>query len=114
MALAPYSIPKQPQASELYSCKHENVSVYRPAHLSIMITSDTHTEGRENMSRSITVKIKSVYGEEKVYPVCADAQTFADLAGTRTLTIGTIEQIKRLGYKVELVTQSNLASILGA
>ena len=75
---------------------------------------DTHTEGRENMSRSITVKIKSVYGEEKVYPVCADAQTFADLAGTRTLTIGTIEQIKRLGYKVELVTQSNLASILGA
>ena len=42
-----------------------------------------------------------------------DAQTFADLAGTRTLTIGTIEHIKRLGYKVELVTQSKLASILG-
>lgn len=65
------------------------------------------------MSRSITVKIKSVYGEEKIYPVCTDAQTFADLAGTRTLTISTIEHIKRLGYKVELVTQSKLASILG-
>ena len=66
------------------------------------------------MSRKITVKIKSVYGEEKVYPVCPDAKTFANLAGTRTLTLGTIEQIKRLGYKVELVTQSKLASMLGA
>ena len=66
------------------------------------------------MNRTITVKIKSVYGEEKVYPVCVDAQTFADLAGTRTLTIGTIEHIKRLGYKVELVTQSKLANMLGA
>ena len=66
------------------------------------------------MSRKITVKIKSVYGEEKVYPVCPDAQAFANLAGTRTLTLGTIEQIKRLGYKVELVTQSKLASMLGA
>ena len=66
------------------------------------------------MSKSITVKIKSVYGEEKVYPVWADAQTFAVLAGTRTLTIGTIEKIKRLGYSVELVTQSKLANILGA
>jgi hypothetical protein len=65
------------------------------------------------MSRSITVKIKAVYGEEKIYPVCTDAQTFAALAGTRTLTIGTIEHIKRLGYKVELVTQSKLAGILG-
>lgn len=36
MALAAYSIPKHTQASDLYSCEHENVSVYRFAHMSIM------------------------------------------------------------------------------
>lgn len=34
--IAHTSTHKQPHASELYSCKHENVSVYRPAHILIM------------------------------------------------------------------------------
>ena len=54
MALAPYSIPQQPQASELYTCKHENVSVYRPEHMSIMDHirhTHRHTKGSTDMSR---------------------------------------------------------------
>ena len=53
----------------------------------------------------ITVKRKSVYGEEKIYPVCEAAQTFASIAGTKTLTTETISRIKKLGYRVALEQQ---------
>lgn len=55
MALAAYSTHKQPQASELYSCKHENVSVYRPEHMSIM-DHIRHTQGLKNMSNDYTIE----------------------------------------------------------
>ena len=50
----------------------------------------------------ITVEIKSVYGTDKVYPVCKDAYRFACIAGTTTLTDYTISVIKRLGYSVKV------------
>lgn len=51
----------------------------------------------------ITVKITKNYGTEAIYPVCEAAQTFARLAGTRTLTRSTIALIKRLGYTVSVL-----------
>ena len=53
----------------------------------------------------ITVKRKSVYGEEKIYPACEAAETFASIAGTKTLTPETIARIKKLGYTVALEQQ---------
>ena len=53
----------------------------------------------------ITVTIKSVYGEEKIYPTCAKAQAFADIAGTKTLTPQTLKLVKSLGYRIN-VTQA--------
>ena len=50
----------------------------------------------------ITVEIKSVYGTDKVYPVCKNAYRFACIAGTTTLTDYTIGGIKRLGYRVKV------------
>ena len=49
---------------------------------------------------SITVKIKNVYGEDKVYPVSERAKMFANIAGTKTLTDYTIAKIKELGYTI--------------
>jgi hypothetical protein len=40
-------------------------------------------------------EIKKVYGEEKVYPVCEDAKTFAQIAGTKTLTLETAKIFKQ-------------------
>ena len=57
------------------------------------------------MKKSILVEIKQVYGEEKIYPVCLDSQTFAKIAGTKTLTRSTIAYIKEMGYTVEVQTQ---------
>jgi len=49
---------------------------------------------------NIVVEIKSNYGTEAIYPVCDKAKEFAAIAGTRTLTRGTIERIKTLGFEV--------------
>jgi hypothetical protein len=48
----------------------------------------------------ITIEIKDVYGQPKVYPVCETAQIFADIAGTKTLLPPDIQRIQALGYKI--------------
>ena len=56
--------------------------------------------------QSITVKIKNVYGEDKVYPVSDEAILFACIAGTTTLTSSTINMIKQLGYSIWVEQQT--------
>lgn len=52
---------------------------------------------------TIQVKVKNVYGNETIYPVCATAQAFAELARQKTLTTREINLIKRMGYTIEVV-----------
>ena len=54
------------------------------------------------MKPEITVTIKTVYGSDLVYPACPKAQTFAALAGTKTLKPHTLRLIKELGYLVSV------------
>ena len=54
------------------------------------------------LSMEISVKIKSVYGIDKVYPVCDKAIAFAEIAGTTTLTDDTVRSIKYLGYRIKV------------
>ena len=56
--------------------------------------------------QSITVKIRNVYGEDKVYPVSDEARLFASIAGTTTLTNSTINMIKQLGYSIWVEQQT--------
>lgn len=51
----------------------------------------------------IQINIRNVYGNEQAYPVCDAAKVFADIAGSKTLTPGTLRNIQRLGYEVEIV-----------
>ena len=50
------------------------------------------------MNKILTVEIKNVYGEERIYPICEGAKTFARLCKTTTLTSHAIHTIKELGY----------------
>ena len=50
----------------------------------------------------IYVRIKNVYGTEKVYPDCPVSVKFAEIAGTKTLSENTIRSILDMGYKIEV------------
>lgn len=50
--------------------------------------------------KEIVVRIKNVYGVEKVYPVSPNAKLFSDIAGTTTLRPSDLKTIQMLGYKV--------------
>jgi len=50
----------------------------------------------------IKVRVRNVYGNKTVYPVCDKAQIFAQLAGHSTLTRATLDGIRRLGYLIEV------------
>jgi len=52
----------------------------------------------------IFVEIKNTYGNELVYPVCENAKAFARIAGTKTLSQKTLNEIKHLGYELALPT----------
>jgi hypothetical protein len=52
--------------------------------------------------KMITVEIKSVFGNEKIYPVSVEAHTFAKLIRQKTFTEQDIAIIKDLGYEVQV------------
>lgn len=54
----------------------------------------------------ILVEIKTVYGNEMIYPVCEQAIKFAKLTGKKTLSRSDIATIKDLGFEVEVKSQS--------
>ena len=51
---------------------------------------------------SITVSIQTIYGVERIYPVCERAQHFAAIAGTKTLTREALQHVKTLGFSIEV------------
>jgi hypothetical protein len=53
------------------------------------------------MTNVIEVEVKDVYGVTKYYPICEKAQLFADIAGTKTLTVQAIKKIEALGYSIK-------------
>jgi hypothetical protein len=53
------------------------------------------------MTNVIEVEVKDVYGVTKYYPICEKAQLFADIAGTKTLTVQVIKKIEALGFSIK-------------
>jgi hypothetical protein len=53
------------------------------------------------MTNTVEVEVKEVYGTWKYYPLCEKAQLFADIAGTKTLTIQVIKKIEALGFSIK-------------
>ena len=48
----------------------------------------------------VIVKLREVYGVERIYPVNDNAQRFADLAGKKTLHRTDLSTIRALGFQV--------------
>lgn len=51
-------------------------------------------------TKSITVQVRNVYGNETIYPACKDAATFAQMLGQKSLTRADLNMIKALGYTI--------------
>lgn len=58
-------------------------------------------------AQAIQVEVKSVYGQSKVYPLCAQAKLFAELAGTTTLTARSLRLVEKLGYEIVSVADAD-------
>lgn len=54
------------------------------------------------MEKILLVEIKTVYGNETIYPANDTAQVFADLIGTKTLSRLKLGLIQALGYTVQV------------
>jgi hypothetical protein len=52
----------------------------------------------------IHVIIKSIYGQDKVYPHCDSSKTFCHMLGQATLTDENIKYIKELGYTINVTS----------
>ncbi len=52
--------------------------------------------------KTLIVKKKNVWGNERIYPVCNKAILFSCIAASKTLCPITIANIKKLGYKFEI------------
>lgn len=67
-----------------------------------------------NLSRQnrlvVKVEVRSVYGADKIYPANFEAERFAAIAGTKTLSQSDLDNIKRLGIQVEEVAIKKLAA----
>ena len=58
------------------------------------------------MSLKAFVKIQNVYGVERIYPVNETAKKITSLTRKKTLDRDEIEVIKKLGYQVEVITET--------
>ena len=59
------------------------------------------------MDTLITVSIRNVYGEQRIYPLNALATKLARLAGTKTLTRSTLEIARAMGFNIQLEPDIN-------
>lgn len=55
------------------------------------------------MKIKIQVLVRSVYGNELVYPLCEQGKEFAKMVGRKTLTARDLASIRKLGFEVEVV-----------
>ena len=53
------------------------------------------------MNNKLIVQIKNIYGVNRIYPVCEKSKSFSRIAGLKTLQQPVIDEIKKLGYKIE-------------
>lgn len=63
-------------------------------------------------ARTVTVTVRRIYGNAVIYPADANAKFFAAIAGTKTLTVPALQQIKNLGFEIVEKAEPQLGGIL--
>lgn len=55
----------------------------------------------------ITIRIDKNYGIETAYPMCKKAEIFARIAGTKSITHGTLALVVSLGYEIIIAQEKS-------
>ena len=63
----------------------------------------TISEYKKNREHPIQVIVKDIYGVERILPVNDNAKTFTRLTGRKTLKRSDINDIKLLGFDIEIL-----------
>lgn len=50
--------------------------------------------------KTLKLQIKSVYGNDLIYPICEQSKLFAQLINKKTFSYGDLRLIERLGYLI--------------
>ena len=58
------------------------------------------------VDRQVHIKVREVYGMERIYPVCANAMLFAEMTRRRCLTRQDLGSISELGFSVVQMNDS--------
>lgn len=65
----------------------------------------TNNTNNTNNTKQIIVKVKTVYGNDLIYPYCDTSKIFAKMLCTKTLSYQSVQCIKELGYSVQVKSQ---------
>jgi len=57
--------------------------------------------------KTITIEIRSQYGNTVAYPACQAAKLFARIAGTKTLSTQALKDIQALGFDITCFNSQN-------
>ena len=60
----------------------------------------------------IKVTVKSVYGNDLIYPKCFLSIQFCKIAKTKTLSIQNLKDIKLMGFEIETELNNSINEIL--
>jgi hypothetical protein len=55
-----------------------------------------------SLPKQIIVGVQRIAGKDAFVPICPKAKTFAELAGTKTITHSAMGKIRFLGYTVKI------------
>ena len=58
------------------------------------------------MNSVIEVTAKSVYGRVMLYPANDQAERLAEIVGTRTLTVNTLQTARAMGFTVKVTGET--------
>ena len=54
----------------------------------------------------VLIQIKNHYGVDRYYPLCENGWAFRSIAGSVTLTKQNLSDIKKLGFRIKVVTNN--------
>jgi hypothetical protein len=57
--------------------------------------------------KTITIEIRTQYGNTVAYPACKAAKLFAHIAGTKTLSTQALKDIQALGFDITCFNSQN-------